>query len=486
MMKNIVQLAVLSTTFISGAFAGVDAIYGVDNRQEVYESSEAHQILAQSTASMIAEAEMSRDPSKPGLVQLAQHTLRDWLEGDNKSNGAKLFSSTLENASGGGVKFCEGTRFVEQSNPAMCSGFLIAPDLIVTAGHCVEVENFCENYRWVFDFKTDKETQTAGFDIKEEDIYKCKKVVSNALINVLGLDYGVIQLDRQVTGREPLEIRNDQEIDEKQEILVIGNPSGLPTKVAAGANVRNTNHPSFFSSNLDTFQGNSGSAVFNAQTGVVEGILVRGEEDYVPNYQKMCIEAKVCDTDDCRGEDVTRITAIPEVGMQKALISAATSGNMLELASILENPFWIDFYTKDGQSALIKASAVAQIGPMKELISKGADVNLQDASGNTSLHALAAVLDESRSEALNILVEAGAQLEIKNALGESALLVAGKKVNLAAAKLLILAGADKNAVDNNGEGLLTAFIKAGDQNAVAELIKMGVQASQDKSQVVQN
>ena len=57
-------------------------------------------------------------------------------------------------------------------------------------------------------------------------------------------------------------------------------------KVAGGAKVRSNNNGVYFVANLDTYGGNSGSAVFNLQTREVEGILVRGENDYVYDYGK--------------------------------------------------------------------------------------------------------------------------------------------------------------------------------------------------------
>ncbi len=479
-MKKVIQLAVLSTTFISQAFAGPLVVYGEDNRHEVYEATAANQVLAKSTASMISSNELRMDMLRPGVVQLNQSTLSDWLSGPSKNK-----SMSLEKAAAAGISFCEGTRFADQPNPSICSGFLIAPDLIVTAGHCAEVENMCDEYRWVFDFEVNKETKLAGVDVKEENIYKCKKVVSNALINELGLDYAVVQLDRPVTDREPLVINNSSVIADHQSILVIGNPSGLPKKVADGANVRANLHPNFFSSNLDTFSGNSGSAVFNADTGAVEGILVRGEEDYVANYSKMCVEVNMCASDECRGEDVSRMTSIPEVAVQNMLEAASVSGDLEKLSRILSLNTWVDFHTKDGKSALLKASGAAQNGSIKALLSKGADVNLIDAKGNSALHELSKVLNQTNADALITLVEAGAKMEAKNASGETALLVAGKSLNLEAVKLLIKAGADKNALDNNGDSVLVAFAQSGNEKAVQELADMGV-ATPVVTKVAQN
>ena len=59
-----------------------------------------------------------------------------------------------------------------------------------------------------------------------------------------------------------------------------------------------------------TLGGNSGSAVFNSATGLVEGILVRGEQDYV--LKGDCRVSNVCPVDGCRGEDVTKISNVAD------------------------------------------------------------------------------------------------------------------------------------------------------------------------------
>lgn len=404
-MKKSLGLPLAITFLLPGlSQAGVKAIYGEDNRQEVYQASEKHQLLARSTAVMVSETKISRMTPVSGQVELEQTSLRSWLETGLESSN-KLMSPVLKTASEAKITFCEGTPFVDQPNPGMCSGFLIGPDLLVTAGHCVEIENFCSEYRWVFDFKMDEATQTAGLDIKEENVYSCKRVISSALSTALEIDFGLIQLDRPVTGRSPLKIRNELKVADASPLVVIGSPSGLPTKVAAGANVRNNNHPFYFNANLDTFQGNSGSAVFNDETGVVEGILVRGEEDFTGNKARMCIDLFRCENDSCRGEDVTRIMTIPEVAVQKALVTAAEKGNLIELDKILALRTWVDFYGVDGESALMKATRAVQAESMKRLIAKGADVNLKNAVGESVLQIAKATGNEG---IVQILKDAGA------------------------------------------------------------------------------
>jgi ankyrin repeat protein len=108
------------------------------------------------------------------------------------------------------------------------------------------------------------------------------------------------------------------------------------------------------------------------------------------------------------------------------------------------------------------------------LIAKGADVNLQDSLGNSSVHHLAKKLNVKIESVLSSLTAAGAKLEVKNANGETALIVAAKANNLTGAKLLIKAGAERNALDMNGDSVATIFLKAGNRSAANELVKLGV------------
>lgn len=476
-MKLYLGLLVLSTTLAPLAHAKkFFVIYGEDNRLEVHQASPFQQRLARSTMSVIDQAEISRDPSRPGYIQLNQSTLTEWLNESAKSNVKALLTPSKRSATPGDINFCPGTRFVNQPNPSMCSGFLIAPDLAVTAGHCLELPNFCEDFKWVFDFHVDPMTGAAGENIPEDNVYNCKRVVSGALGMKEGLDYAVIQLDRKVTDREPLKI-SDERIADEAPLMVIGNPSGLPTKVADGARVRENLHPEFFNANLDTFQGNSGSAVFNAKTGVVEGILVRGEEDYVPNFKQWCIQANVCADDGCRGEDVSRMTSIPEVRVMRALRSAVKTGDRKALDEILALNTYLDFATADGRTALLEAAAEGQMGMIEALLRAGASAAASDAKDRTALHEVAAKANAEHASTILALIDAGASLEAKDANQETALMVAAKNLNLEGVKLLIKLGANVDATDAAGMNVLVPFMMKDDHQAVLELASLGVDPS---------
>lgn len=280
-LGTIILALMLTTSF---AQAKTKVIYGEDNRLDIFETvNPMHLELAQSTAAMISRNSMDTD-------------------GDVTT----ITGSTLADRG-----ICASERFAEQLTAANCSGFLVGPDLLVTAGHCITSQADCRNSDWVFGFAvTSGEQERTSFEVKTSDVYSCKEILERDLSRSNNNDYALIRLDRKVTDRQYLTVRSEGKVEQGTEIVVIGHPTGLPTKVADGAIVRNNSNSIYFSANLDTYGGNSGSAVFNAETGTVEGILVRGENDYVYDSSQGCRVSNRCADTGCRGEDVTRITNI--------------------------------------------------------------------------------------------------------------------------------------------------------------------------------
>lgn len=259
-------------------------IYGEDDRLDLYQVTNANALsLADSTVALIDKAD-----------------LRD------SGNGTYIIEAGVLNDRFGG-QLCEDEAFRNQSAAAYCSGSLIAPNLILTAGHCVEVQADCDKARFVFGYAVGSSGEAPKV-VDQNEVYKCKSIVHSE-VQDNGSDFAIIELDREVTNHSPLKIRTQGKIQQGQGIVMIGHPSGLPTKVAGGANVRSLEEH-FFVANTDSYGGNSGSAIFNDTTGVVEGILVRGEEDYEFNPSKNCVESKRCANNECRGEDITYVTNI--------------------------------------------------------------------------------------------------------------------------------------------------------------------------------
>ena len=216
---------------------------------------------------------------------------------------------------------CPGQRFGEQPVGAFCSGTLVGDDLVMTAGHCITDEAKCADTKLVFGFAVKKAGQFPT-SVQQGDVYTCKKIIKRDLTTGFlaslfnnyvnggpGPDFAVIQLDRKVEGRKPLPINRGGKVAAGDPLFVIGHPVGLPVKVAGNATVRTTEPKYFFLADLDTFGGNSGSAVFNAKTKLIEGILVRGDRDFEPGPAGCNITSSTPQNGG-HGEAVTKIGAV--------------------------------------------------------------------------------------------------------------------------------------------------------------------------------
>ena len=274
----------LLTVFSAQAMDKV--VYGQDNRLEVLTAPSFLAEYARSTAAM---------------------RTKDKLEKQGKAF-ALYYHRTLQKE----YRLCRSERFLNQPTSADCSGFLIAPDVLVTAGHCMQGQQSCKGSYWVFDYRIE-DTGDVKKTFPESDVYTCKQIIAQKLDSSTMDDFAVVRLDRAVVGRKPLTIRKEAKVSDSASLVVIGHPSGLPSKITDSGTMRENNYRYYFVANLDTFSGNSGSVVLDAETGLVEGILVRGEDDYVRAEGDNCYVAKVCKEGECRGEDVTRITNLAKV-----------------------------------------------------------------------------------------------------------------------------------------------------------------------------
>jgi hypothetical protein len=238
------------------------------------------------------------------VLELADSTVALFQASDVAIEGAKARLSTSHY--GNSMSLCKEEPFWDQVNGAFCSGSLVAPDILMTAGHCVRSESACQGTKFVFGFAYKTKGQNVS-SVPASDVYSCRQLLGREEVGS-GADWALIKLDRPVTGHKPLPVNKLGDPAAGTPLVVIGHPAGLPTKVAGGASVRDPSPDGYFVANLDTYGGNSGSAVFNAKTGLIEGILVRGEQDYV--WRDSCRVSKYCGNDECRGEDVTKMTSV--------------------------------------------------------------------------------------------------------------------------------------------------------------------------------
>lgn len=332
--SKILTIATLGmmTLSTSKALSADRMINGTDNRRDVIDVEPALKKLAQSTAVLVGADSVKKIRNKYKLSGYKWSNLAYKPIKSFDTNGTAVFErddqgnrlvnpATLGRNIPGTYNLCADEPFQNQVLLGHCSGVLVSPDTFVTAGHCIENVADCANTKIVFDYNA-REDGSVPTSAPEKNVYSCKSIVSQALnttdivyegetYQVPNLDYAVIKLDRPVTGREPAKVRASGQEEVGQGLIMIGGPLGLATKVDDGAEVapfdifEPYNLPWFFAT-TDSYGGNSGSAVFNKETGEVEGLLVRGGTDLILDEARSCVRSYVCEGDTCASEQISR------------------------------------------------------------------------------------------------------------------------------------------------------------------------------------
>lgn len=285
----------------SGSNVGKADIYGDDSRHELNdpEISDKTRELSRSVA-MILNVSSIFDISDTEIV-LNSTTLND-----------KVQSET-------GAPLCEEEAFSQQPAPGYCTGFLIAPDLIATAGHCVNKHTRCEKMAFIFDYAKKLPNEEIR-RVPRDQFYRCESLIARVynpfeeyaeiLSGELWYDWAVMRLDRPVTDRAPVTLMSGDRLLRGAKVQAIGHPMGIAMKVTNG-DVITDDKDRFMNTNLDIYQGNSGSPVFNPVDGHVHGIVTRGSGGNSFEVTRAgCTRSKHCDQvgdPGCIGNHVSRI-----------------------------------------------------------------------------------------------------------------------------------------------------------------------------------
>lgn len=192
------------------------------------------------------------------------------------------------------------------------SGFLVArfPALrrsrwLATASHCVAREQLADTVvSFAFDLLAVRGDEVW---IPVDEVYALRGEVQRCADDDPA-DWLLLELDRDVVGRtiRPLD---DGPLAEGRRVHISGHPLGLPRKLAGHAVVRDNSDADHFKANLDAYGGNSGSPIFDSETHAIVGLLVSGQEDFMPTFG---CKLDQCMLDQCPGETCTRVARFAE------------------------------------------------------------------------------------------------------------------------------------------------------------------------------
>ena len=256
-------------------------VYDEDDRQEVYEVNDP-------AIRRIAERSVLAMALVPGFAD-------DVAENKGRTDVVINFDNIPSNGEIPERNLCSDVAFFDQPALAACSATLIAPDILLTAGHCFTdadgafLDTVCPSAVFMLGYYFTEASQTAP-EVPFSDLYLCKEVLLHrdfpggaASEQKRVLDYAVVQLDRSVSGGEPVPIRTtDDALEEDTPVAMIGFPAGVPAKVDLGGRVTDSgvDERLLFAADVDAFAGNSGSGVFMLD-GTLAGHLVGGQDDYL-------------------------------------------------------------------------------------------------------------------------------------------------------------------------------------------------------------
>jgi len=235
------------------------------------------------------------------------------------NNMLRLKTRPLKNAK----NLCSGQPFEDQpSEAAFCSGTLIAPDQVLTAGHCVRIASsetdgrYLKEIDFVFGYRLESKTGDPTL-IPASQVFTGGRVLRR--IENHGTDYwdwAVLQLSTKVppSVAEPVTNWNLGPVRQAQRVFVIGFPDGMPLKYVPGATVLDPSNSKYFLATVSTFAGNSGSGIYDEASKSLVGIFYGGSTDYEPDSESnSCNVATQCYGSDCPGdpgEYVTRISLV--------------------------------------------------------------------------------------------------------------------------------------------------------------------------------
>lgn len=209
------------------------------------------------------------------------------------------FYNTLQKT----YNLCTNEAFTNQPVVGSGTAFVISEQTMITAKHVFE--RSINDYAIVFGFQFLDEKKEISSSVFASNIYYPTKIEKE----FEELDVVQFKVDRAFPKSIPiLEWENSRTLQKKDEIYMIGHPTGLPKKAALNADIIDNSKLQFFYTSLDSFQGNSGSPVFNLCSNKVIGILVSGQLDY--EFNGSCYKTTLCKYPQCLGEKVIRIENI--------------------------------------------------------------------------------------------------------------------------------------------------------------------------------
>lgn len=217
---------------------------------------------------------------------------------------------TVDKCIGEKMNLCNTERFYNQPSEAIGTAFLLDSTHVLTAYH--NIKNLpAERLVLVTGYEYLYYSHNLRVKLPNTDIYKIKKIE----LSTSSLDFVKIELDRPITNRTiPTYDTTDRELSGTS-IFTVGYPLGMPLKTISNGRIVKTFDPNHYLISIDAYRGNSGSPIFDVETGNIIGMLIGGDADIEKNGS--CYTLKNCLVNSCNREVMIDIRKIQNEIHQK-------------------------------------------------------------------------------------------------------------------------------------------------------------------------
>ena len=291
LLLTLLLLSTINSSFAGGPALGTDSIIYFDPEVPIglqFNNGDDRIFLEQANEfkenQVLNKLDLEYLPKVVGAITLKRNLIELTMEEDGEE-GFILPSKTI----GRRQNLCEDEDITSEISAVDCTAFLIGPDLVATAGHCIRSDFSCRNKKIIFNQLNLADT------ISSEDIYQCEEILDHAEMQTFfeKKDFSIIRLDREVSGVMPLAIDYSKP-SKGSPVYMVGHSEGMKLSISTKGKImpppflgvkdyigRILHSRFYFTTTLDSFIGNSGSPIFNLNTGDVSGILFDGGTDYI-------------------------------------------------------------------------------------------------------------------------------------------------------------------------------------------------------------
>jgi V8-like Glu-specific endopeptidase len=298
------------------------AIYGEANIRNYYEMPKNMKELADSTVALILREDLYYDPKTEKYKPFIAPLIKEVKKISNKE-----------------------TLFNDEKTLSYCSGFFVSPSQVITAGHCV---NKWDDGKLIF--KPEDIYVVSGWkreskdkfnlEFSKDDVYEVEDVIKKEDGKE---DWAILFLKKNVENKKPLVLDRLDLYSKGDQIFVIGYPLGMSVKLADNAKIFEITDERLII-NSDTFQGNSGSPVFNKYNRVI-GILVSGRDDFagiISKTKSFTMEYNKNESKEKKEEIENFVSKLKEEGI--ANIKRFEEGNKISYEIMLPEGVRINWY----------------------------------------------------------------------------------------------------------------------------------------------